>query len=73
MLLDLRKSAFDEINIDFIVVSKPSISVEERMVGTAGFEPATDGSTVHCSTRLSYVPCVSFATLIAIKGLLSSH
>ena len=41
------------------------------MVGTAGFEPATDGSTVHCSARLSYVPCDSIASLISIKGLLS--
>lgn len=39
-----------------------------KMVGTAGFEPATHGypleagmqrlATVHCSARLSYVPMV---------------
>ena len=41
-----------------------------KLVGMAGFEPATDGSTVHCSARLSYIPCGSIASLIAIKGLL---
>ncbi len=53
------------------------------MVGTAGFEPATNGSTVRGSARfprdrrndtlLSYVPCSSIASLIAIKGLLSAQ
>ena len=46
---------------------------QKEMVGTAGFEPATDGSTVHCSARLSYVPCDSIAALVSIKGLLSSQ
>jgi hypothetical protein len=41
------------------------------MVGMAGFEPATDGSTVHSSAKLSYIPCGALATFVAIKGLLS--
>jgi len=30
--------------IQIFVANQPSMSLEERMVGTAGFEPATDGS-----------------------------
>lgn len=42
------------------------------MVGAAGFEPATNGSTVHSSARLSYAPRGSTPAIVAIKGLLRS-
>ena len=38
--------------------------LDEKMVGTTGFEPATSCSQSKCSTRLSYVPTIAGDTIV---------
>ena len=63
---NVRTSQGERINIR---ASGTEFQTIARLVGAAGFEPATAGLEIRCSIRLSYAPSLVFSSVYQLRLL----